>query len=378
MLIISPRVSPYFDHMHRRFAAELPAKLTVVYTHQQSHWKADPTDAFARVSVAGPGDIDHVVSTSVGDHWREFRKGRRIIDVIDSEKPDVVLTHGYRNPGILRAIRHAHRRGIKTIVWSDVNAFGDAPTGFRRAFKRRYIAAVDSITDAWLYCGSRGRAYYQSYGVADSKTFCSPCEPNYRVIESASASDEFDHARRRFLFCGRFVSTKRAADVLNAFATLAPQMPQWDLVMLGDGELRQETIDRANDLAPGRVSFPSFQPDAAKVAAIFRACDVLVHVPEHEPWGLVINEAAAAGLAVVASHAVGAAAELVEHDRNGQVVTHGDAPSLQAAMLACTVDATLSRYQAASRVKLARWRDAADPVAGLKAALAYPSNRKSS
>ena len=52
-----------------------------------------------------------------------------------------------------------------------------------------------------------------------------------------------------------------------------------------------------------------------------------------EPWGLVVNEAFHQGVPVIATDAVGAAAGgLVQHERNGLVVTAGDADALQAAL----------------------------------------------
>ena len=52
-----------------------------------------------------------------------------------------------------------------------------------------------------------------------------------------------------------------------------------------------------------------------------------------EPWGLVANEAMHAGLPVIATDAVGAAAGgLVRHERNGLVVPAGDASALAGAI----------------------------------------------
>jgi glycosyltransferase involved in cell wall biosynthesis len=67
---------------------------------------------------------------------------------------------------------------------------------------------------------------------------------------------------------------------------------------------------------------------------VYAASDVLL-VPSiptatfREPWGLVVNEAMNAGLAVVASDAVGAAAGgLVRDRRNGSIVPAGDSDTL--------------------------------------------------
>ena len=71
---------------------------------------------------------------------------------------------------------------------------------------------------------------------------------------------------------------------------------------------------------------------------LYAAADVLV-VPSlrtrtfREPWGLVTNEAMHQGTAIIASDQVGAVAGgLVRHERNGLVVSAGDADALAAAL----------------------------------------------
>ena len=55
--------------------------------------------------------------------------------------------------------------------------------------------------------------------------------------------------------------------------------------------------------------------------------------PSHtDPWGLVVNEAMACGLPVIASDAAGCTADLVEDDWNGRVVRRGDVAQLASAM----------------------------------------------
>ena len=55
--------------------------------------------------------------------------------------------------------------------------------------------------------------------------------------------------------------------------------------------------------------------------------------PSHtDPWGLVVNEAMACGLPVIASDAAGCTADLVEDNWNGRVVRRGDVAQLASAM----------------------------------------------
>ena len=62
-------------------------------------------------------------------------------------------------------------------------------------------------------------------------------------------------------------------------------------------------------------------PDAWSTLGV---ADLFVCPSEAEPWGLVINEAVAAGLPVLASDQCGAAEDLVVRDRTGEIVPTGD------------------------------------------------------
>jgi glycosyltransferase involved in cell wall biosynthesis len=118
------------------------------------------------------------------------------------------------------------------------------------------------------------------------------------------------------------------------------------------------------------VTFTGFIGDQAELTALYHACEVLLHPADYEPWALVINEAAAAGLAIVASSVVGAAAELVRDGINGRVCPPGDLGAFTAALRWATGSSQLGEVGRSSRAILGEWRARADPVAGLRAALA--------
>jgi glycosyltransferase involved in cell wall biosynthesis len=83
----------------------------------------------------------------------------------------------------------------------------------------------------------------------------------------------------------------------------------------------------------------------------------------------VINEAAAAGLAIVSSTVPGAAAELVRDGVNGRVFPSGNLPALTTALADVTALDHIDAMKAASATVLADWRRRGDPVQGLRSAL---------
>ena len=125
------------------------------------------------------------------------------------------------------------------------------------------------------------------------------------------------------------------------------QIVPWNLCLLGDGELKQELMEQCNGLglavaecAPWEekletgnlkadncqrptvgdaptVYFPGFR-QIEELPYFYARAGCFVHPALEEPWGLVLNEAAACGLPILSGDNVGAAEELVEEGVNGR------------------------------------------------------------
>ncbi len=145
------------------------------------------------------------------------------------------------------------------------------------------------------------------------------------------------------LFVGQFEERKGLAHLLGAFAAL-PELPA-KLRLIGNGTLEPEVSRRAAEDA--RVELCGYVPQERLPAELARSrCLVLPSITtelDREPWGLVVNEAMHAGVPVVTTDAVGAAAGgLVEDGRNGFVVPERDAWSLAVAIRRLVEDPALA------------------------------------
>jgi len=128
----------------------------------------------------------------------------------------------------------------------------------------------------------------------------------------------------------RLKPEKGVANFLKAAARVSPLFPEAHFVIAGDGPLRQELADLAEDLGlKSRVHFLGFRSDAS---ALMESMDVLVVPSLTEGSPLVILEAMAAGLPVVAS-AVGGIPDQIRHDKEGLLVPPDDTGALGEALL---------------------------------------------
>jgi glycosyltransferase involved in cell wall biosynthesis len=104
-----------------------------------------------------------------------------------------------------------------------------------------------------------------------------------------------------------------------------------------------------------RVLFRGVMPVTA-VGSVLAACDVLVLPSRFDGWGVVLNEAASAGLALVASEKVGAAYHLIEPGLTGFRVKAECRSSLVTALRLYARDAELAGLHGAhSRTLFSRF-----------------------
>ncbi|KRV71711.1 glycosyltransferase [Pseudomonas citronellolis] len=109
---------------------------------------------------------------------------------------------------------------------------------------------------------------------------------------------------------GRLHPDKDQATLLRGFAAALPQLPPNALLaILGKGRLEEDLKALARELGIAeRVLFLGQVPDARRY---FKAFDVFALSSDHEPFGMVLLEAMAAGVPLI-STAGGGAGEIVE------------------------------------------------------------------
>ncbi|MBC7896662.1 MAG: glycosyltransferase family 4 protein [Cytophagaceae bacterium] len=131
---------------------------------------------------------------------------------------------------------------------------------------------------------------------------------------------------RRLLFVGRLEPRKGFPVAVRAFAKLAPAYPDLQLVVVGDGEERHAVDDLPPDVRSrvhmmGRVSYEAL-PTYHKAADIF-----VSPATGSESFGIVLVEAMAAGLPLVASDIAGYR-EVARDGREGLLVRPSDHEAL--------------------------------------------------
>jgi glycosyltransferase involved in cell wall biosynthesis len=380
LAIISNEPTPYRLHVLKRVARELPdVKLHSLFTHT-----IDEPSAPWRMQI--PQEINPVFfpDAALSGHNpvgpRAVALYRSVRDYLSEHRVKLAVLLGYNDLARLLLLRWASGQGrLPRLLTGDSNVFAEGHVrGVKRLLKRCVVNYAVQHSAGLMPMGTCGRAFFRLYADHDKPTFLFPYEPDYDRLQTPDPQRDklfalkhgLDPTRKRLLYCGRLVPVKRVDVLLDAFAEIAARRPEWDVVIAGDGPLRLALEARVPASLRNRVKWTGFlQTD--ETIACYRNVDVLVLPSEREPWALVVNEAIACSLAVVATEVVGAAAELVDHGINGLLVPPGSVNAMSAALLELTDDNRCDAMRRCAPMMLARWRAKADPVRGLEQALIH-------
>ena len=252
--------------------------------------------------------------------------------------PEVILCGGYNYLAAWQCLRWAKRHDVPFLAWVESTAHDmRANRTVTESLKTKFLRQCDGFVAP----GRSSMEYLKGYGIkqagihlapnAVDTDFFSPRADCARA-QSARVRDELRLPTRFFLFVGRFVPEKGVFDLLEAYGTLAAQLrTEVGLVLVGDGPIRSELCKMAAAIHPGSVHFAGFA-QRELLPGYYGLADAFVFPTHSDTWGLVVNEAMACGLPVIATSVAGCTADLVEDNRNGFVIPARNVGSLSAAM----------------------------------------------
>jgi len=155
-----------------------------------------------------------------------------------------------------------------------------------------------------------------------------------RVRAAGSGGAPTRESAPPFLFVGRFVEKKNVLTLIDAYAHCRANFGAGirDLVLVGDGPLRADIEQRIIQHGLGSsVELRGFLSSEDTARTMADAYCLLVPSTEDQ-WGLVVNEAQAFHLPVIASTTLGAANVLVRSGVNGLLVEPSNARGWSFAM----------------------------------------------
>lgn len=227
--------------------------------------------------------------------------------------PDVIVTTGF-NPTFLYAFAYAAVRGIPHVPMTDGTEVSERSLSRMHGAIRRLVYAR---SQAFVAASHGGLRLYRSYGVPADRLFQSCL-----CIDNDAYADRAKTHQHRFdlIFCGRMVREKNPLFALEVAQKVARMLThKVSILFVGTGE--QEDEVKAAAAANADLVEAEFAGHAAQydLPGLYRSAKVFLFPTQHDVWGVVANEACAAGLPIIVSPHAGVAGELVLDGENGFV-----------------------------------------------------------
>lgn len=253
---------------------------------------------------------------------------------IEAWGAEAVLIFGWSFKSHLAAMRYF--KGRIPVYFRGDSTMLDNISLLKRWIRRLFLRWVYTNIDKALYVGEANKIYFRKHGVKDRQLVFAPhAIDNTRFARREDNVAQANRFRENlgiplnalvFLFAGKFEDKKGVMNLLVAFGRLNCENAH--LVLVGNGELE----DELKKMAKGnmKVHFMNFQ-NQSMMPAVYQIGDVFV-LPSEGPgdtWGLAVNEAMAAGKAVVVSDVCGCAVNLVNPGVNGYIFSCGNRAELQ-------------------------------------------------
>jgi len=308
--IISPYKTLLFNALYKIYG-----NLEVLYiseTEQRREWEIKKDDLRFPYKIMFDFPVDEVTPFSL------FKETWKCLNAL---KPDLLIIDGYSYASSWAGLFWAKRNKIKMILWSSSNE-----DDHKRAFYKESIKSF-FIKNCYAYnvYGTKSRDYLLKLGARKDSIFIigNTTDNLFYYNETLKWREkrsvlcrEYKLSPNNFLYIGRFSAEKNIIFLLDAYKKATEGGNNWGLILVGNGPQKSDVEHYIKKFNLRNVFLPGFK-QKHEIPKFLAVSDVLVLPSVSEPWGLVVNEAMAAGLPVLVSRKCGCYPDLVKDGENG-------------------------------------------------------------
>ena len=326
--IISPHNNPLFRELARRRSLQIRFFFLS---------PGDPNRPWKEV-----GDLGFDYQILPGWHFTlsgkdsfSFYFNPSVFRLLNSYEPDTVVISGWDHPTYWLAAYLARRHHKRLVLWSGSTAY---ESSWRRTLTLPFVRGLFRLVDCFVAYGSRSRDYLISLGAPRNKISISYNTTDLilysravslrRARQSALKKSFGLSGKKVLLFYGQLIERKGILPLLQAFGTLSARQTDLGLLVVGNGPLEPAVRNfiAEHPLSSSVKLFP--YPGEKGIIKYFAASDLFILPSSEEVWGLVVNQALAAGLPVIATRQAGSTPDLIRHGINGLVIPDNSSGSI--------------------------------------------------
>lgn len=259
----------------------------------------------------------------------------KLFRIMKSKKYDFFQINGYSDLIRLTAIVYAKMCKIPYAIETDTQL--KVPQNYIKRIAKNFLLKFIFGKNAYGFAGgSRQTELFRYYGMKEEHITIMPMTVNTEEFRKIAHmhSKEFYKEKYGFvekkvvLYIGRFEKVKNLYMLIDAFTRVKKNKEDCELCLVGKGSLQKDLEKYCRDLnIEDHVYFYTYKL-MPELAEIYSMADVFVLPSFFEPWGLVVNEACACGVPVIASDKVGSGDDLIIPGINGDIFECDDLEKL--------------------------------------------------
>lgn len=385
LAVLNSHPVQYFAPLYRRIAQSPDIDLTVYYCSRQGLDSGHMDPGFGKEIVWDVPLLEGYRYKFLANIWGD--RGVKgffsllnpgIISETRRGHFDAIILHGHNFATNMLALLAAKLVGTRVFMRSETHLLLHR-RGLKKFLRKPVMTMFYKLCDACLYLGTLNKAFYRAHKVPEQRLFAVPYTVNNdffikKTREWAAAKEEIKaeigvpHDLPIILYASKFSPRKRPWDLLKAYEKLRAGGTAAALVCVGDGSERAGLEAYTHEHRIPDVHFLGFR-NQTELPKYYATADVFALPSENEPWGLVINEVMCAGVPVITTREVGAAADLVIDGKTGFTYDCGDVEGLRRAMEAILTKHDLRRQMRHAAIEVIREWNYDMSVAGIREAL---------
>jgi len=325
--IISPYRVPLFEEINKDIYIELYVYFCAK-THKDRDW-----------NLLQSRNCNYKILPDIGLNFFSinYHINPSIIHELIKNKYDAIIACGYDSFTTQVAFFLSKLKHVPFILWSG-STYNES--SFVRKVSLPLVKFIIKHSDAYLAYGTRAKEYLIFLGASPEKVFISynTIDTTFFKRQSLKLRNKKNELKNELgiknksvvLFVGRLIKVKNLEYLINAYSKLK-EKKDVALLIVGDGPLREGLKDFCKTKNIKDVFFVGFK-QKEELPKYYAVSDLFVLPSRQEVWGLVLNEAMASGLPVIATNKVGGSKDLIKEGLNGYIVESGNIKQLHDAM----------------------------------------------
>ncbi len=269
-----------------------------------------------------------------------LKRAFSLLKITCQVKPALIILYGWRNLANVPVLFLAKLLKIKVIACIDSTELDKPRLLFKEIYKIIFLKLCHLV-----FCpGQAAKNYLKKLKVKPEKITITKLTADVLNLENlyhaAFAKREELKSKqgfktKNFLYVGRLSPEKNVKTLLEAFYNTqnrSAKSKEWGLIIVGAGP-EAISLRRLAEKFNSKNIFFTGPKTHYEVISYYALSDVLVLPSISEPWGLVVNEAFACRLPVIASDRCGSARDLIKPDKTGFLFNPEQAEELVGLML---------------------------------------------